>query len=178
MNFSCKDENTTVDKHKQELVRLIIQSLGDMGYSYVFLILISISKISQSAQFLEKESGTTLESPNVIEFRKSIYQGNWNQVESLLSTLLIPSQDLQNVLFMIREQKYLELLEIGDLKSALHVLRHELAPLNIHFDKLHELSGWLMSFKDLKSKSKWDGRMGDSRKSLLSNLQCNFNSIK
>lgn len=42
--------------------------------------------------------------------------------------------------FRMREQKYLELLEERDLSGALHVLRHELTPLNQDITKLHELS--------------------------------------
>lgn len=41
---------------------------------------------------------------------------------------------------MISQQKYLELLEAKKTTLALHVLRHELAPLNVDSEPLHTLS--------------------------------------
>lgn len=41
---------------------------------------------------------------------------------------------------MIGQQKYLELLEAGQTTTALQVLRHELAPLDVDEEQLHFLS--------------------------------------
>lgn len=51
--------------------------------------------------------------------------------------------DQDELKFRLREQKYLELLEQGDLSSALHVLRHELTPLHQDIAKLHKLSRYV-----------------------------------
>jgi hypothetical protein len=46
----------------------------------------------------------------------------------------------QDAKFLISQQKYLELLEAKKTTAALHVLRNELAPLNVDSDQLHTLS--------------------------------------
>jgi WD repeat-containing protein 26 len=50
------------------------------------------------------------------------------------------SASLEEALFLIREQKFLESLEDKDFTSALTVLRTELSPLNINTEKVHNLS--------------------------------------
>ena len=40
----------------------------------------------------------------------------------------------------MRQQKFLELLEVKDITKALSVLRTELTPLNQNEDKLHSLA--------------------------------------
>lgn len=42
--------------------------------------------------------------------------------------------------FLISQQKYLELLEVGNVTRALHVLRNELAPMTTDMDRLRTLS--------------------------------------
>lgn len=46
----------------------------------------------------------------------------------------------QSVKFLIREQKFLELLEAQQIKNALVVLRSELTPLNQNMDRVHALT--------------------------------------
>jgi RNA polymerase-interacting CarD/CdnL/TRCF family regulator len=53
---------------------------------------------------------------------------------------LVATTRCQVVQFLIREQKYFELLEKRKLKQALKVLQTELAPLHYGEDKLHKLS--------------------------------------
>lgn len=50
------------------------------------------------------------------------------------------SYQLQDAKFLISQQKYLELLEAGQTTTALHVLRNEIAPLDVDSDQLHLLS--------------------------------------
>ncbi|KAJ3178272.1 hypothetical protein HDU85_005269 [Gaertneriomyces sp. JEL0708] len=147
-------------QRQQETIRLIIQSLEDLG-------------LEQSADALEKESGLALEAPAVSEFRSGVLVGDWEKVEASFDILDINASDLQAVKFLIREQKYLELLEAQDIKAALHVLRHELAPLKINAEQLHELSSYMMcpDFVTLKRKANWDGAAGSSRSKLLDRLQ-------
>ena len=47
---------------------------------------------------------------------------------------------MQSVLFLIYEQKYLELLEQGRAMEALECLRRELTPLRQDFVRVHRLS--------------------------------------
>ncbi|TDL25023.1 WD40 repeat-like protein [Rickenella mellea] len=152
-------EDSHVDR--EEFVRLVIQSLRDVGYI-------------ESAATLEAESGYTMESPEVAEFRECILDGSWDSAEVTLSRLGVSDDEsLRMARFLISQQKYLELLEASNVNAALHVLRSELAPLNTDVDKLHSLSGLIMcsNAEDLKSRAKWDGAAGVSRRQLLANLQ-------
>lgn len=54
--------------------------------------------------------------------------------------LLVENAEKNEMLFYLRQQKFLELLEARDLGSALTVLRHELTPLNYDVGRLHALS--------------------------------------
>ena len=55
----------------------------------------------------------------------------------------LPCRILQEMKFLILEQKYLEFLEDGRALDALHVLRNELTPLQHNIDRVHVLSRYL-----------------------------------
>ncbi|RPB03597.1 WD40 repeat-like protein [Choiromyces venosus 120613-1] len=145
---------------REEITRIVIQSLVDLGYH-------------KAAGVLEEESEYTLESPEVSEFRNAVLQGQWNKAEELLFGLEINRDaDVNALLFYMRQQKFLELLEVANVSKALHVLRTELTPLNQSVEKLHSLSSLMMclSAEDLKARAEWDGAAGLSRQQLLSEL--------
>lgn len=79
------------------------------------------------------------------------------------------ANDIKQVLFLLREQKFLESLEQSSHSTALITLRTELSPLNHNIDRLHFLSGLIMtnSPEDLKVRAQWSGSLGGSRLSLL-----------
>ncbi|KAH0830645.1 hypothetical protein J3R83DRAFT_2100 [Lanmaoa asiatica] len=113
---------------REEFVRLVIQSLRDVGYI-------------ESAATLEAESGYSLEAPEVTEFRRYILDADWANAESLLSHLTAADEDaIWEAHFLIGRQKYLELLEARKTTTALQVLRNELAPLSTNPEQLHALS--------------------------------------
>ncbi|KAI5479335.1 catabolite degradation protein [Pseudohyphozyma bogoriensis] len=152
------------DIDRREFVRLALQSLRDIGYN-------------GTADKLQAESGFTLESNTVTEFRNGILAGRWDRVEKLL--LELPTSDitdLTTVKFAIAQQKFLEALESGETKRALTILRGELAPLNHDSGRLHLLSSWIMcnSPEDLRSRAGWEGVAGNSREQLLASLQRNI----
>ncbi|KAG6889821.1 hypothetical protein C0995_014298 [Termitomyces sp. Mi166 len=169
-------DDTPVDR--EEYVRLVIQSLRDVGYI-------------ESAATLEAESGYVMEEAEVADFRQCILDGLWAKAEVALIRLGVSEDDgLWDAQFLISQQKYLELLEAKKTTSALHVLRHELAPLNVDSDQLHTLSrrvhsrskvrlgtnstsSFLMCSEpeDLRQRAGWDGAAGSSRRQLLNNLQ-------
>jgi hypothetical protein len=145
---------------REEVARILIQSLTDLGYH-------------QSARSLSKESGYELEGPEVAAFRHAVLHGEWADAEALLfgdssqdsvggvslqrtgkgidyrewgssgsgGLTLAEEANKDEMLFWLRQQKYLELLEKKDLGRALMVLRQELTPLG-HQDtnRLHHLS--------------------------------------
>jgi hypothetical protein len=151
---------------REEVTRILIQSLTDLGYH-------------GAAGALCKESGFQLEGPTVASFRNAVLRGDWAEAEELLfgtspaydhgggigldvpanyskswgksarsnsSTRLTGGLTLaeganrEEMLFWMKQQKYLELLEQRDLGKALMVLRQELTPLHQNVARLHELS--------------------------------------
>ncbi|THH17111.1 hypothetical protein EW146_g3632 [Bondarzewia mesenterica] len=156
-------EDSYIDR--EEYIRLVIQSLRDVGYI-------------ESAATLEAESGYVMETPEVADFRQCILDGAWSAAEAALHQLCATEDDgLWEAKFLISRQKYLELLELGRITAALHVLRNELAPLHIDPEQLLPLSSLVMctDAADLKQRADWDGAHGSSRRRLLGNLQRKIN---
>ncbi|KAK4565962.1 hypothetical protein LTR86_003811 [Recurvomyces mirabilis] len=188
---------------REEVTRILLQSLSDLGYH-------------GAAKQLSGESGYELEIPSVAAFRSAVLGGEWEEAEAVLfgssggdegaegdgggvmlgnghsvaewkrSRELVPSRngharrglplaesaDTTFMRFMLRQQKYLELLENRDLNAALSVLRTELTPLKRDIARLHALSSLVMcqSPDDLRRQAEWDGAQGESRNLLLSDL--------
>ncbi|KAL1854769.1 hypothetical protein Daus18300_011365 [Diaporthe australafricana] len=157
---------------REEITRLMIQALSEMGYQ-------------SAAENLSKESGYELESRTVAAFRAAVLNGQWTEAEQLLfgaaaagdgasragnGLVLAEGVDRDDMRFRIRQQKFLELLEQGDYRPALTVLRNELTPLNRN--GAESLSPLIMcrTPDDVKAKAAWDGAQGESRHSLLSQL--------
>ncbi|KAM0558553.1 hypothetical protein ACHAPJ_004748 [Fusarium lateritium] len=157
--------------NREEVTRLLIQALSDMGYQ-------------TAADNVSQESGYELESPTVAGFRSAVLSGSWPVAEQLLAgasyeadgqgngLVLALGADRNAMRFWLRQQKFLELLEQKDTSRALMALRGELTPLSHDTGKLHFLSSLLMcrSVEDLMAKADWDGANGQSRKKLLSEL--------
>ncbi|KAJ6630542.1 WD40-repeat-containing domain protein [Mycena sp. CBHHK59/15] len=151
-------DDSEVDR--EEFVRLVIQSLRDVGYI-------------ESAATLEAESGYAMEAPEVTDFRRFILEARWSKAENALHRLGVRDREgLWDARFLISQQKYLELLEAQKTTDALHVLRNELAPLDVDSDQLHILSSLMMCSEpeDLRQRARWDGAAGNSRQILLDNL--------
>ncbi|KAK3704614.1 hypothetical protein LTR37_013713 [Vermiconidia calcicola] len=193
-----QDSSPFYGHDREEVTRILLQSLSDLGYG-------------QAAKQLSDESGYELEIPSVAAFRSAVQRGEWEEAEVLLfgqeeldggvmlgnghhasspswrkSRLSSGSQngfarhglplaegaDTTMLKFLLRQQKYLELLENRDLNTALNVLRNELTPLKRDIGRLHALSSLIMcqSAEDLRSQADWDGAQGESRNHLLSEI--------
>jgi len=88
---------------RKEYVRLVLQSLKDIGYTYVFYFprvtngpcvhhhpfLLS----RETAATLEAESGFSYETSHVRAFRRLVLSGDWNAVEKSLETLDVRDGD-------------------------------------------------------------------------------------
>lgn len=167
---------------REQVTRILIQGLYDLGYT-------------GAASALTRESGYELESPAVAAFRSAVLNGEWSEAENILSQafhsdglgktvsndddrsargeklLLAENADKNEMLFYLRQQKFLELLEARDLGAALMVLRGELTPLNYDIGRLHALSSLLMCpAEHLHNQTGWDGSISSSRVRLLSEL--------
>jgi hypothetical protein len=135
---------------REEVTRILIQGLSDLGYG-------------KAATALADESGYDLEENSVSAFRTAVINGDWTRAEQILfgneppdrgggariqngfmqnrhGLELSEDADGRAMLFSLREQKFLELLEERDLGRALMVLRTELTPLNQDVSRLHLLS--------------------------------------
>ncbi|KAJ5664932.1 uncharacterized protein N7477_007380 [Penicillium maclennaniae] len=178
-NGSAKSlANMSYYGHKrEEVTRIIMQSLYEMGYG-------------GAASMLSAESGFQLETAGVATFRSAVLGGRWSEAERILiqsfrnggthntqkfspdeTLLLAEDADRNKMLFYLREHKFLELLEAGDLGAALIVLRQELTPLNYNIERLHALSSFLMCPTELlREQPGWDGPYTVSRERLLAKL--------
>jgi hypothetical protein len=127
---------------REEVTRILIQSLTDLGYD-------------SAASTLGQESGFSLESPTAAKFKRAVLAGEWSHAEGLLFGGLLEDGgvsidgdglalqggvDRNLMRFWLRQQKFLELLEQRDTGRALMVLRLELTPLDQDINKLHFLS--------------------------------------
>lgn len=143
-NYSSvgKPRPTYFGHDREEVTRILIQSLTDLGYN-------------GAAAALSQESGYDLESPAVAAFRNAVLRGEWADAEDLLydgaaegreagthaaGLVLQDGADKNLMRFWLRRQKFLELLEQKDTGRALMVLRLELTPIYQVTDKLHFLS--------------------------------------
>ncbi|KAI8971693.1 WD40-repeat-containing domain protein [Mycotypha africana] len=149
---------------KEDLVRLMLQSLIDLGYN-------------EAAECLQRESGFTLESDLIVRLRTYILGGQWQLAEDLLPNIPFTNvENLSTVQFLIRQQKFLELLEEGEAMQALHVLRTEITPLGENTQRLHLLTSLVLcsSIEDVMEQASWDGTKrpnSTSRQQLLNDIQ-------
>ncbi|KYR01089.1 WD repeat protein [Tieghemostelium lacteum] len=144
--ISVDDENNLVSCYfnKNEMVRLLVQSLHSLGYK-------------NSAELLEKESGVSLQTKEIAQFSQCILGGEWNKIESLIPYLNLQSKDdLNSVKFLIYSQKYLELIDKKNVKEALVCLRSEITPISTDPHKLQTLTSLIMcsNAQQIESKKK------------------------
>ncbi|KAL4401824.1 GID complex protein [Malassezia pachydermatis] len=168
---------------REEVVRLLLQSLSDLGYHASF-------------DALQKESGVHLESPAMQPLREAVLQGMWDKAERHFvdltkhTSLHMPASDaalewpcpkeqnvreraLASVRYLLHKQQYLELLEHEQKTEALHVLRTVLSKLSLPPTILQELSRLILcrNAQELYEQAKWDGALGQSRRQLLSTIE-------
>ncbi|KAI3653397.1 hypothetical protein MP228_001344 [Amoeboaphelidium protococcarum] len=165
---------------REQVVRLALQCLNDLGYQ-------------QSVKILEKESGYKSETDVIGKFRLAILNGDWLQANDLMKELKMDPANVDQFKFLMYKQHFLELLEERNLKDALGVLRNDIATLSTSSvansvgataagavnskDSLHQLSSLIMcsSVQDLKDKSGWMGKGEISRQQLFDELQALIN---
>ena len=162
-----QDQSPFYGHDREEVTRILLQSLSDLGYG-------------GAAKLLSEESGYELEIPSVAALRSAVMCGEWEEAEALLfgseemdggvaisngragsspswrrsrgasfgaqngfarhGLPLAEGADVTALKFLLRQQKYLELLEMRELNAALNVLRNELTPLKRDVGRIHALS--------------------------------------
>uniref|UniRef100_A0A9I3EH27 CTLH domain-containing protein n=1 Tax=Anopheles dirus TaxID=7168 RepID=A0A9I3EH27_9DIPT len=155
-----------LDRTNQDIVRLIGQHLKDIG-------------LERSAEMLMAESGCCLEHPAATKFRAHVLSGDWNKADhdlQELQSMVDMRADracMNEMKFLLLEQKYLEYLEEGRPIDALHVLRNELTPLQHKTPRVHQLSSYMMctNNQELYARAGWEGKGPKSRTRLMDRLQ-------
>ncbi|PHH53616.1 putative WD repeat-containing protein [Ceratocystis fimbriata CBS 114723] len=161
---------------REEVTRILIQALGDMGHEKI-------------ANDLAAESGYCLETPTVSDLRAYILQGSWPEAENLIvrasthespanresnNLILKHDADKDSLIFQIRQQKFFELLESGNTGLALLALRTDLTPLVKRSDesRLNFLASLLMcsSPESLKQKGDLPDTVEEARQKLLASI--------
>ncbi|KAF2944292.1 WD repeat-containing protein 26 homolog [Oryza sativa Japonica Group] len=146
---------------RDEFVRIITKALYSLGYE-------------KSGAVLEEESGITLHSPTVNLFRRQVLDGNWDSaVVTLKKVGLLDENIVKSAIFLILEQKFLELLRNDNVMGAIRTLQSEITPLGVNKKRVHELSGCIISSPQhvLLGFSKLGIESSNSRLKLLEELQ-------
>ncbi|KAL5542986.1 hypothetical protein UlMin_010696 [Ulmus minor] len=143
---------------KSEFVKIITRALYSLGYD-------------KTGAILEEESGIPLHSSVVNKFMQLVLDGKWDDSVATLHTInLLDENAIRSTTFLIMEQKFLELLEIGKLNAALDTLRNEIVPLRINISRTHELAACVIAPSKLDLSCQ-NLDVAKSRSKLLDKLQ-------
>lgn len=151
---------------REEVTRILLQSLSDLGYrgaaeqlskeSGYQLEIPSVAAFRAAVQLGEwDEAEPLLFGSDAVEVQGGVSLGNghgpstWQKGRLSFGSPngyakhglpLAEGADTVTLRFLLRQQKYLEMLENRDLGAALQVLRNELTPLKRDTGRLHALS--------------------------------------
>ena len=116
------------------------------------------------------EAAIRLSFAAVAEFRLEVLEGHWDEAAAVVLAFSLQKEVETEVLYCLKQQKYLELLEKQDSVKALECLRTELAPLKPdETATLHSLASLLLcsSAKELMEAIGWEGSGPQARLHLL-----------
>ncbi|GAU98355.1 hypothetical protein RvY_09513, partial [Ramazzottius varieornatus] len=158
-----KADFRTYSTHDQEVLRLLGQYLQNLG-------------LTKTVQALVSESGCEMEQYCASTLRENVMSGSWDEAEASLNELVLmvnQPEALKRMQFLLREQKYLELVQDNKPLEALQTLRQDITPLNHNIPRVHELSRCLMTNgkKELCRMAGWSGKGKVSRQALMDQLQ-------
>lgn len=118
---------------RTEFVKIIVKALYSLGYD-------------KSAALLEEESGTSVHSSSVNLFMQQVLDGKWDDSVATLRVIgLSDERIVKSASFVILEQKFLELLQMENVSSALNTLRNEIVPLQTNISRVHDLAALVIS---------------------------------
>ncbi|KAH3674846.1 hypothetical protein WICMUC_003049 [Wickerhamomyces mucosus] len=158
--------------NKEELVKLMIQTLNDLGYQ-------------KSSQELVKESGLSVDSPNINNFIKSIHEGQFDIAIDQIPLLNLIEEDneesIKQITYLILREKFLE--KLFDEKSnkfkleLLQILRGDIQSIlndskTLSLENIKPLTAILMNkdSQQLQLENGWYGNIDKSRDYLLNEI--------
>ncbi|CAH8875157.1 unnamed protein product [Trichobilharzia szidati] len=154
-NLSVRDE---------EMLRLIGQYLCDKGFNGTYTQ-------------LSKESGIALEHSDATELRHAILEGRWCDAEATIDKLAPMIGDVnsvEEVRFLILEQRFLEHLEANEVMPAVTLLRNRITPMQRNTERVHTLASCLMCRTSVELQAQaggWAGVDAGSRLQLINRIQ-------
>ncbi|KAK6942340.1 WD40 repeat [Dillenia turbinata] len=144
---------------RKEFIKIITRALYSLGYE-------------RSGAVLEEESGIPLHSTEVNLLMKQVLDGKWDESVATLHTIgLTDKSILKSASFLILEQKFLELLNVGKVMDALDTLRNEIVPLCINVGRVHELAACIITPCAVPGVSSREIMDAKSRAEILGKLQ-------
>lgn len=158
---------TIKSDYDTDVVRLIGHHLIGLG-------------MNQTVEQLLKESGISgLDNPVAAKLQQHILAGEWDKTPELIEKVAEYSpdvdrkNDLNEIKFLIAEQKFFELLEDEQHIQALKCLRLELTPITDDTKRVQNLATMLMcrSIEEVRQKADWPGKGMQSRRRLMEKIQ-------
>ncbi|KAI9206639.1 WD40-repeat-containing domain protein [Polychytrium aggregatum] len=150
---------------KEDIIRMIVQYLGDEGYN--------MSKLTILDEANVKWHERNEKSMEIRRLKKSILDGDWLEVEKLMIKPLVKNH--KAFMYSIYKQQYLEYIEHHETQKAFTHLNKRLKPLehlqttpNEFKDLCYLLTA--KSVQDAPSFKNWEG-IGPSREKLADQLQ-------
>lgn len=167
VEMSGTSDKTPMGFNKGELVRLLVQAADSLGYP-------------GAARKLEEESGMLAMSKGMRMLRECLLNGSWDDMESVLQdeSAFRSKESAAMVRFRLYEQKFLELLEDGQVEQALDCMRNQLRKWCTNKDLLHKLSLLFMCTnpQDLRASAKWAGKGEEGRLKVLEDIRPHISS--
>lgn len=159
----------TDPKIREDIISMIVQYLQDSGYT-------------SSAMTTQDEANVKIyeeleQRVQLKAMRKAILEGDWNEVEKLLTKNMFKNQ--KAFMYAVYKQQYLELLEKQEYQRAFTHLTKRLKPLERYAGSPEEFKDlcFLLTCKNIQdapSFKNWDGAKGNSREHVVEQFEAMF----
>jgi len=121
----------TNDQRKEELLKMMIQAMDEMGYK-------------DSAKKLSEDTNLKVEIHPLQSLKEKIIDGKWEEALRLVEESELKEEQKKKINFLINEQRYIELIVNQQYNEALDLLRGDLVKNCNESDKLGILASILM----------------------------------
>ncbi|CDK29928.1 unnamed protein product [Kuraishia capsulata CBS 1993] len=160
LDMSSTPDTPYHNLNREEVTRLLVQTLADLGYEAISRDLAGVSGL---------ESGD----PAIHGFIQLVYQGAFVDAEAALLDLGFDAESAGHILYLVRRERFLELLMVQNNRpEALRVLRSEITPLGVPEDVSRQLACILVDDSDaeLCDELGWLGTPVESRERLVEEI--------